>query len=123
MACIELCPDCPLRDFLPETDQPLNLVKVGEQARDRAETHISGDGKLASFSYERGAGPRQEEIAILPEGSQTGPAFWLKPGTFMSGVVQQAFENCESADKRRHGFLLRRKTITCHALNELNPSP
>lgn len=122
MPCVELCPDCPLRDMLPDgaefPDKPRHLEQVGERTLPATYSYSGSDGSMG-VGIEYGAGPRQTEVAILSEGVKTGPAFWAREGTWSSGAVQRAFEDCDEPTQIRYGFLKLSKQAVCEAMRSL----
>lgn len=120
-SCVELCSDCPLRTMFPEAavspESQAHLKKVGEEAVPQVE--YAHDRSSASISIDYATGPKKAEIAILPEGSETGPAFWVREETWRRGAVHRAFEDCSQPGEERYGFLKLRKQIVCEALRSI----
>ena len=120
--CVELCDNCPLRTMFPSVPLPIEkdlyLTKVGEAAIPQTWIDNAGSGHIEIDNVH---GPKQVEIAILPEGSESGPAFYFRESTWSNGAVEKAFENCTEPKQIRSGFLKLSKSAVCSALSELKP--
>lgn len=113
--CPELCPTCPLRNMVP--DEPRYLEEVGERAIPK--TGWTPDGRsMVSLDFEHGrvVGPRLAEVALMSEGADSGPAFWVKGEVWESGGVQRAFEDCHKPTHIRAGILKLGKEAVCAAV-------
>lgn len=115
--CPELCADCPLKIWA--LTEPRYLEEVGERALGKIDTTPEGHNTVSfDFEYGRVVGPRLAEVALLSEGADSGPAFWVKGEVWESGAVQKAFEECHQPTNVRTGFLKLGKKAVCAATLE-----
>lgn len=116
--CPELCPDCPVRKYVP--DEPVYLEEVGELPIPQIDNSGRG-GAVISIDFEHGrvVGPRLVKVDIMSEGAQDGAFFWAKGHDWDSGEVEQAFEECDKPETVRSGFLWLNKRFVCAALKKV----
>ncbi len=118
---VELCADCPLRTLLPdgaaeEPDKARHISVVGERAI--PQTWIGNDGS-GHVEVDNAGGATEIEIAVLSEGIETGPAFWIKGGKWRLADVEASFQACSEPDVIKTGFLKLRKQQACGALTSI----
>ena len=122
-ACIELCRGCPLRERLPDgktdPDKVRYLENVGQKVVPYVNASIESDGSV-SLEAHSNPGRKIVEIAILSEGVETGPAFWVNEHTWENGRVQESFGACPKPGVTKKGFLGLRKNTYCYALSTIN---
>jgi hypothetical protein len=114
VACPELCPDCPLAQYVP-TDKRQLEQSDGFIAKGT----VSPKGNSVSFDFEGGrpVGSHLVEIGLVPDGGGDGVGFWVDSSVGLSGVAHE-IENCKGPRNKRHGFLKLGKRAVCGAALE-----